>query len=62
MNCENAKKYCNGLIIMDIVPLEDGEGEYTDEFRMSLLRGLSDIKHGKVRTLEEVINSYKRSG
>lgn len=40
--------------LMDLIPSEDDEGKYTDEFRASLLRSLLDIKHGKVHSMEEV--------
>ena len=33
---------------MDLVPSGDEEGEYTDEFRLGLLRGRLDLKHGRV--------------
>jgi len=39
--------------LMDLVPSGDDEGDYTDEFRASLLRSLSDIKHGRTYSLEE---------
>ncbi len=32
----------------------DDEGICTDEFQASILRGLADIKNGKLYTLEEV--------
>jgi len=41
-------------MLMDLVPSGDDEGEYTDEFRASLLRSLADIKHGRVYSAEEV--------
>ena len=40
--------------LIDLIPKGDDEGEYTDEFRASLLRSLSDIKHGKVYSVEDV--------
>jgi len=40
--------------LMDLVPSRDEEGEYTDEFRASLLRSLADIKYGRVYSVEEV--------
>ncbi len=40
--------------LMDLVPVRDDEGEYTPEFRNSILRGLLDIKRGRVYTLEQV--------
>ena len=42
----------NGLL--DLVPKEDEEGEYTDAFRASLLRGLLDIRAGRTRSAQEV--------
>ena len=42
----------NGL--MDLVPKGDDEGEYTDAFRASLLRGLIDIRQGRTRSSAEV--------
>ena len=42
----------NGL--MDLVPQGDEEGEYTDAFRASLLRGLIDIRQGRTRSSAEV--------
>jgi hypothetical protein len=39
--------------LLNLVPTKDDEGEYSDEFRASMLRGLSDIKAGRVYTLEE---------
>lgn len=41
-------------MLIDLVPSGDDEGEYTDEFRASLLRSLSDIKHGRTYSAEEV--------
>lgn len=40
--------------LIDLVPSGDDEGEYTDEFKASLIRGLSNIKHGRTSTIEEV--------
>ncbi len=40
--------------LIDLIPSKDDEGEYTDEFRSSLLRSLSDIKHGRTHSMEEV--------
>ena len=40
--------------LLDILPYGDDEGEYTDEFKASLLRSLNDIKHRRTYTLEEV--------
>lgn len=41
-------------MLIDLVPKHDDEGEYTDEFRASLLRSLADIKHGRVYSHDEV--------
>lgn len=38
----------------DTAPAKDEEGEYTDEFRASVLRGLADIKHGRTYSLKKV--------
>ncbi len=40
--------------LLDLVPSEDDEGEYTEDFKASLLRALADIKHGRTHTLDEV--------
>ena len=40
-------------MLIGLVPTGDDEGEYTDEFRASLLRSLSDIKHGRTYSMEE---------
>jgi predicted transcriptional regulator len=40
--------------LISLVPEGDDEGEYTEEFRASLLRGLIDIKAGRTYTTEEV--------
>ncbi len=40
--------------LMDLVPSHDDEGEYTEEFKASLLRSLADIKHGRTFSLSEV--------
>ncbi len=39
--------------LMDLVPAGDKEGEYTDEFKASIVKGRLDIKHGRTYTLEE---------
>ena len=41
-------------VLLDLVPSGDDEGEYTDEFRASLLRSLTDIKHGRTYSTKEV--------
>jgi hypothetical protein len=40
--------------LMALIPAGDDEGEYTDEFRTSLVRGLLDIKNGRTYTTAEV--------
>jgi hypothetical protein len=40
--------------LLDIVPLGDEEGEYTDEFRTSMARALIDIRKGRTHSLEDV--------
>jgi hypothetical protein len=40
--------------LLDFVPSGDDEGEYTDEFKASLIRSLSDIKHGRTYSMDEV--------
>lgn len=40
--------------LISILPFGDDEGEYTDEFRSSLLHALTDIKHGRVYSMEAV--------
>lgn len=44
---------------MDRIPKMDEEGEYTTEFKASLLRSLVDIKHRRVYSLGEVKNKLK---
>jgi len=39
--------------LIDLVPEGDDEGRYAEEFRASLLRGLLDIRHGRVYTAAE---------
>lgn len=34
-------------MLLSFVPTGDEEGEYTDEFRLSILRGRMDILHGR---------------
>ena len=34
--------------LLDLVPTEDDEGEYTDEFRAAWFRSLQDIRAGRV--------------
>lgn len=40
--------------LMELIPEGDEEGRYTEEFRVSLLRGLLDIKNGRTYTMAEV--------
>ncbi|QQG39742.1 MAG: hypothetical protein HYS81_05265 [Candidatus Aenigmatarchaeota archaeon] len=40
--------------LLELVPSGDDEGEYTDEFKASLLRALADVKRGRTRTLREI--------
>ena len=40
--------------LLDLVPSSDDEGEYTEEFKASLLRALSDVKHGRIYSADEV--------
>ncbi|MCL5090244.1 MAG: hypothetical protein M1382_03690 [Candidatus Marsarchaeota archaeon] len=40
--------------LMDLIPSGDDEGEYTEEFKYSIIKGLLDIKHGRTYTLEQV--------
>jgi hypothetical protein len=40
--------------LMALIPEGDDEGEYTSEFRTSLVRGLLDIKSGRTYTTEEM--------
>lgn len=41
--------------LMELIPEGDDEGAYTDEFRVSLLRGLLDIKSGRTYAGSEVM-------
>lgn len=40
--------------LLELVPAKDDEGEYTEEFKASLLRSLRDIKQGKVYSMQEI--------
>ncbi len=40
--------------LVNLVPSGDNEGEYTDEFRASLLRSLTDMKSGRSYSSVEV--------
>ena len=54
------KEYAHGTydellsMLLDLVPSKDDEGEYSDEFRASLFRGLLDIRHGHVHSSQDV--------
>ena len=39
--------------LLDLIPAGDDEGEYTPEFRNSLLRGLLDIRSGRTLSLAQ---------
>lgn len=41
-------------LLMDLVPDGDDEGAYTTEFKMSIIRGLMDIKRGRTYTHYQV--------
>jgi hypothetical protein len=40
--------------LMDLVPSGDDEGRYTAEFKESLVKGMLDMRHGRVYSLEQV--------
>lgn len=40
--------------LLDFVPSGDDEGEYTDEFKASMIRSLLDIKHGRTYSVRDV--------
>ena len=40
--------------LMEIVPSGDEDGKYTPEFRASLLRGMSDIRNGRMHSMGDV--------
>ena len=40
--------------LMSLVPKGDDEGDYSDEFRASLFRGMEDIDKGRVISHEEL--------
>ncbi len=39
--------------LIDLIPSGDDEGEYTNEFRVALLRARLDIKHSKLISLKD---------
>lgn len=45
----------------DAVPKGDDEGEYTEEFRRSLRRSLSDMENGRSYGLREARDSLLRA-
>jgi len=49
---ETYDELLNALI--DLVPSGDDEGGYTKEFKASLMRSLSDIRHGRTYSAEDV--------
>lgn len=40
--------------LMELIPEGDEEGKYTEEFRVSLLRGLLDIKNGRTYSTKQI--------
>lgn len=40
--------------LLDFAPSGDDEGEYTEEFKASMIRSLADIKHGRIYSMQEV--------
>lgn len=40
--------------LLDLVPDKDDEGEYTDDFKASLLRSLADLRHGRTYSADDV--------
>ena len=42
--------------LLGLIPFGDDEGEYTDEFKASLLRALRDIKLGRTYSIDEIRN------
>jgi hypothetical protein len=40
--------------LMALIPKGDDEGEYTEEFRTALFRGLLDIRSGRTHSAAEV--------
>jgi hypothetical protein len=53
---EGSKESYDDVInkLLELVPTGDDEGEYTDEFRISLLNARIDIKRGNVHKLSDV--------
>ena len=39
--------------LIDLIPSGDDEGAYSDEFKASLLRGISNIKNGNTVSLND---------
>lgn len=40
--------------LINLLPSGDDEGEYTEEFKASMMRALIDIKHGRVHSIHDV--------
>ena len=40
--------------LMDLIPSGDDEGEYTEEFKASLMRAIADVKRGRVYSMKDV--------
>lgn len=49
---ETYDEILNALI--GLLPSGDDEGEYTEEFKASMMRALVDIKHGRVHSIQDV--------
>lgn len=49
---ETYDEILNALI--GLLPSGDDEGEYTEEFKESMMRALVDIKHGRVHSIQDV--------
>ena len=43
----------------DLIPSRDDKGEYTEEFKASLLRSPADIKNSRVHTLSGVRKNFE---
>ena len=56
---ENERETYDELLnkLLSLIPSNDDEGEYTDQFRIGLLNSRLDIKHGKTVTHSEVKKS-----
>ena len=40
--------------LLDFVPSGDDEGEYTNEFKASMIRSLVDVKSGRTYSMDDV--------